>query len=238
MKPEPSELVLRGWNSPPLSPPLPPGPPRRFLKKSSKNSSNGEPGGTCGAAPRSPPPPPPLASTVCEVEILTTESITFSAMSAIPSGPRANAGAVAKTLAAPMVIAAAARRRRRLRAGLATVMSAFLQGKSGTEYVATLRPNRAAAQACDRDISAKNRRFAPHDCVDSRQLFCWSMIFSENRYPLFRIILYRRTSQIRTRPATADPMPTTRRILSGVIAALFMARRIHDGLAANNRPSN
>ena len=52
MKPEPSELVLRGCRSPPLEPP---GPPRRFLKKSSKNSSNGEPGGNCGIAPRSPP---------------------------------------------------------------------------------------------------------------------------------------------------------------------------------------
>ncbi|CCE12013.1 hypothetical protein BRAS3843_900048 [Bradyrhizobium sp. STM 3843] len=86
MKPEPSELVRRGVRSPP---PLPPG-PRRFLKKSSKNSSNGEPGGNCGAAPR---PSPPLASTVWEVEMLTTASITFSATSAMPSGPRADAGA-------------------------------------------------------------------------------------------------------------------------------------------------
>src|SRR5882724_7375903 len=33
-------------------------------------------------------------------------------------------------------------------------------------------------------------------------------------------------------------MPTTRRILSGVASALFMARRIHAGLAANIRPSS
>src|SRR5258705_4331325 len=98
--------------------------------------------------------------------MLTTASITFSAISAMPSGPRANAGAVANTLAAPIVIAAPRRRRRRLRAGLAPVISAYLQGKSGREYRATLRPNGAAAQACDRDISAKNRPPAAHDCVD------------------------------------------------------------------------
>ncbi len=112
MKPEPSELVLRGCTSPPLEPP--PGPPRRFLKKSSKNSSNGEPGGNCGIAPRSPPEEPPLASTVCEVEMLTTASITFSATSAMPSGPRAKAGPE-KTGAASRLAAqiAAIRGRRR-----------------------------------------------------------------------------------------------------------------------------
>src|SRR3954451_16312974 len=104
IKPEPSELVLRGCMPPPLSPP---GPPRRFLKKSSKNSSNGEPGGNCGMAPR--PPSPPLASTVWVVEILTTASITFSATSAMPSGPRAKAGI--DTSVAPRQMAAAHGRR-------------------------------------------------------------------------------------------------------------------------------
>src|ERR1044071_4843415 len=122
MKPEPSELVLRGGCISLRSPPL--GlPPRRFLKKSSKNSSNGEPGGNCGIA--SLPPPPPLASTLCEVEILTTESITFSAMSAMPSGPRALAGTEVSKLAALSEIAIPIRRRRRLKAG--PVMSASLQ---------------------------------------------------------------------------------------------------------------
>src|SRR5471030_2695849 len=124
MKPEPSELVLRGCRSPPLE--LPPGPPpRRFLKKSSKNSSNGEPGGNCGIAPLfSPPPPAPaLASTVWEVEMLTTASITLSATSAMPSGPRAKAGADIRTLLAPRQIAANQRRRRWLNAGIAPVMS-------------------------------------------------------------------------------------------------------------------
>src|SRR5215212_6465143 len=87
MKPEPSELTRRGgrlgaWSSPPW--------PRRFLKNSSKNSSNGEPGGSCGTACCPPPLPPPRASTFCEVEMLTTASITFSATSAMFSGPRAN----------------------------------------------------------------------------------------------------------------------------------------------------
>src|SRR3954463_517690 len=40
------------------------------------------------------------------------------------------------------------------------------------------------------------------------------------------------------RPATAEPIPTARKILSGVPSALFIARRIHEGLAANNRPSS
>src|ERR1700738_4026960 len=49
---------------------------------------------------------------------------------------------------------------------------------------------------------------------------------------------YRRTAHIRIRPATAEPMPTARRMLSGVASALFMARRIQAGLAANNNPSS
>src|SRR6478672_1109118 len=136
IKPEPSELVLRGCSSPPLSPPLelPPGPPRRFLKKSSKNSSNGEPGGNCGIAPP-PSPPPPLASTVCDVEMLTTASITFSAISAIPSGPRAKAGADngadIRMPAAPRQIAASKGRRRWFKAGIAPVISGLFLRKAG-----------------------------------------------------------------------------------------------------------
>src|ERR1700759_39998 len=118
MKPEPSELVLCGCRSPPL-------PPLRFLKKSSKNSSNGEPGGSCGTAPRL--SPPPLASTVCEVEMLTTASITFSATSAIPSGPRACAGAAISVDAAPRQAAASSGRRRWLRAVVTAVILALLQ---------------------------------------------------------------------------------------------------------------
>src|SRR6185437_6447152 len=44
-------------------------------------------------------------------------------------------------------------------------------------------------------------------------------------------------AQIRTRPATAAPIPTARRIGSGVAIALFIARRIQVGLAANSNPS-
>src|ERR1700682_3167828 len=169
MKPEPSELVLRGCRSLPLSPPLEPPPgPLRFLKKSSKNSSNGEPGGNCGIAPLSPPPPPLLASTVCEVEMLTTASITFSATSAMPSGPRANAGTALSMLTAPSVIAAPIRRRRRLKAGLAPGRSANLQR---VDLASTVRPNGSAAQAFEPDISAKNRLFRSHDSVDSAANF-------------------------------------------------------------------
>ena len=49
---------------------------------------------------------------------------------------------------------------------------------------------------------------------------------------------YRRTTQISTSPTTAETMPTIRRMLSGVASALFIARRIQAGLAANIRPSS
>src|ERR1700726_2070738 len=147
IKPEPSELVLCGCNSPPLE--LPPGPPRRFLKKSSKNSSNGEPGGNCGIAPLpSLPLPPDLASTVCDVEMLTTASIPFSATSAMPSGPRANAGGDTSTLVAPRQIAASKGRKRSLKAGLAPVISALSSHKMGRNLNSTVRPNGVTAQAC------------------------------------------------------------------------------------------
>src|SRR3981081_4663319 len=154
MKPEPSELVLCGCRSPPLEPP---GPPRRFLKKSSKNSSNGEPGGSCGIAPR--PSPPALASTVCEVEMLTTASITFSATSAMPSGPRARAcvdtGAEIRTLAVPSQTAAHQGRRRWLKAGIALVMSDLSLQKTGRNSKSTVRPNGVAAQASEPDEGRK-----------------------------------------------------------------------------------
>src|SRR6266516_4072260 len=161
MKPEPSELVLRGCRSPPLElPPGPPGPPRRFLKKSSKNSSNGEPGGNCGIAPR---PSPPLASTVCEVEILTTASITFSATSAMPSGPRARAGvetgAAIRTLAAPSQIAANQGRGRRPRAGIAMVMFALSLQQTSRGFEIHSAPEWCYGASIWAGTGRKNREF-------------------------------------------------------------------------------
>ncbi len=89
-----------------------------------------------------------LASIVCEVEMLTTASITFSATSAMPSGPRAKAGAEMSAPAAPRQIAASTGRRRRLKAVVAAVISTFLQKDLG--LVLTLRPKGAAAQAFSR----------------------------------------------------------------------------------------
>src|SRR5712691_3924570 len=87
MKPEPSELTRRGgWLVPCW---LPPPPWPRRLKKSRNSSSNCGSLGSCGgcwAWLR--------ASTFCEVEMLTTASITCSATSAILSGPRASEGDV------------------------------------------------------------------------------------------------------------------------------------------------
>ncbi len=98
-KPEPSDDTRRGV--------LPS--PRR-LKNSSKNSSNGEPGGTCGTCACLP------ESTVCEVEMLTTASTTFSTVSATESGPLAEAAtpmpAVPSASPSERVIAAAGRPRR------------------------------------------------------------------------------------------------------------------------------
>src|SRR3984885_2200660 len=102
MKPEPSELMRRGARS---ASPCPPG-PRRFLKNSSKNSSIGEPGGRSGMLPM-------RASTFCEVEILTTASITCSATSAIFSGPRAAAIEAGSTTIAAASAAAVAPKRAR-----------------------------------------------------------------------------------------------------------------------------
>src|ERR1700760_1823581 len=141
MKPEPSEVVLCGCRSPP------PGPPRWFLKKSSKNSSNGEPGGSFGIVLRSPAAGPPLASTVCEVEMLTTASITFSATSAMPSGPRACAGCTITTQTAPRQIAASQGRKElsaRIAAGISD-LSVF--SKTRSALLATVRLNGVAAQA-------------------------------------------------------------------------------------------
>src|SRR6202030_993943 len=97
MKPEPSELTRRGARSGLSPPPC----PRRFLKNSSKNSSIGEPGGRSGM-------PVTRASTFCDVEILTTASITCSATSAMFSGPRAAAGCAGSMIAAAISAAVTA----------------------------------------------------------------------------------------------------------------------------------
>src|SRR5215468_26289 len=88
MKPDPSEFTRRGVLLPPrfwLSPCWP-----RRLKKSRNNSSS------CGSLGRfgiGPTVPWLRDVTFCDVEMLTTASITLSATSAMPSGPRALAGA-------------------------------------------------------------------------------------------------------------------------------------------------
>src|SRR5437660_2957192 len=79
MKPEPSEVDLRGWAS--GRPPL--GTPRS--KKSRKNSSKGEPGGNCGTS--GPARSRPRSDfSVCVVDMLTTEGRSCSASSAKLSG--------------------------------------------------------------------------------------------------------------------------------------------------------
>src|SRR3984893_10229578 len=223
MKPEPSELVLCGARSL-LPPPLAPG-PRRFLQKSSKNSSNGEPGGSCGIAPR----PSPLASMVCEVEMLTTASMTFSATSAMPSGPRASAGTETSAPVAPRQIAARNGRRRWLRARVAAVISASLQARD-----LIFRTSQCARTGWRRKHIAsallrhKSRQYGEKPTVMRDRLY------ASRPAPQ----TWRRTAQIRISPVAAELLATTRRILSGVASALFMALRIDAGLAANNNPSN
>src|ERR1700753_1071207 len=151
MKPEPSDTVLCGVKSRPLSPP-----PWRFLK-SSKNSSNGEPGGSFGIVLlRSPPDGASLASTVCEVEMLTTASITFSATSAIASGPRADAGSAIPRLAKARQAAASKARRLQARVKRAAVLCG--DASSSREQVPTSLENALAKAGIARVMSGLSSR--------------------------------------------------------------------------------
>src|SRR3979490_1043831 len=69
---------------------------------------------------------------------------------------------------APSETAAPIRRRRRLKAGLAPVMSAFLQR---VDLGTTVRPNGSEAQAFEPDISAKNRQQKLTIALIRHQLF-------------------------------------------------------------------
>jgi hypothetical protein len=100
MKPEPSELTRRGPRSRFCGSFWP-----RRLKKSRNSSSNCGSFGNCGIVGL-------RASTFCEVEMLTTASITRSATSEMPSGPRATDAveSAGKTIAAAATVAKAGRR--------------------------------------------------------------------------------------------------------------------------------
>jgi len=117
----------------------------------------------------------------------------------------------------------------------------------------TLRPKGVTAQAFETSISAKNRP-PPLTMAWRRrypQVPHWGPSFPSEKTGAERrssLVLRaippgcRQTTGGPTRsgsgrPATADPIPTARRTLSGVESALFMARRIQAGLAANIRPS-
>src|SRR6516162_2527996 len=101
MKPDPSELTRRGpWFG---GSPCP-----RRLKKSLNSSSSCGSFGSCGIGEL-------RVSTFCEVEMLTTASITFSATSAMLSGPRAQPGAdkTGRTIAPAAMEPKTGRRNRR-----------------------------------------------------------------------------------------------------------------------------
>src|SRR6516162_9317098 len=103
MKPEPSELTRRGPRSRFCGSPW-----LRRLKKSLNSSSNCGSFGSCGIGEL-------RVSTFCEVEMLTTASITFSATSAMLSGPRAQPGAdkTGRTIAPAAMEPKTGRRNRR-----------------------------------------------------------------------------------------------------------------------------
>src|SRR6202163_4925930 len=146
MKPEPSELTRRGARSGLSPPPC----PRRFLKNSSKNSSIGEPGGRSGI-------PVTRASTFCDVEILTTASITCSATSAMFSGPRAAAGCAGSMITAAISAAVTAPcPRRKAITQPARPLGTRLGRKSGP------RTRRSAAHQVD-DQHADQRRYDAGD---------------------------------------------------------------------------
>ena len=86
--------------------------------------------------------------------MLTTASITFSATSAMPSGPRANAGARhQRRWLAPRQIAANQGRRRWLKAGIAPVISVSLL-KNGSEFEVHSAPERGDGASIGADISS------------------------------------------------------------------------------------
>ena len=101
-----------------------------------------------------------------------------------------------------------------------------------------LRPKGVTAQAFEPTISAKNRRRSRRRQLQLMSRIISTSSFRGGRSPTWRTIVrlritrfrvradtrQRRTTQIRINPATAEPMPTARRILSGVTSALFIAR--------------
>src|SRR5262249_29623938 len=102
--------------------------PRR-LKKSRNNSSS------CGSFGRFGMAPGLRDATFCDVEMLTTASITFSATSAMPSGPRALEGTVsAGKISADIARAAKAGRRtcREYRASVPSMDVKLLEVDGGT----------------------------------------------------------------------------------------------------------
>jgi hypothetical protein len=117
---------------------------RRFLKNSSKNSSKGEPGGSCGVALL-------RLSTVCEVEMLTTALMTFSATSAMPSGPRAAAGAATSGIAttAAAIASVVERQDRRTKSGRPTMGDV----SPGEKLLQTAPPTGATQECAEADPS-------------------------------------------------------------------------------------
>src|SRR6516164_5854900 len=161
MKPEPSEVPLRGCASgrPPLGTPC--------SKKSRKNSSNGDPGGNCGISG-------PLCSrprsdfTVWVVEILTTEGSSFAARSAKLSGAgRASTGGTTAAVAAIRKTAAALAAARRARFVYGKGTSVNSSERRGTSFYvriieALLRAASHTGRPASRNWPIVSPRSPPH----------------------------------------------------------------------------
>src|SRR5882672_7697286 len=166
MKPDPSEVALRGRAS---------GRPLRgllWLKKSLKNSSNGEPGGNCGIS--GPPcpcrsPPPRFSGfsgfsdfTVCVVEMLTTEGNNLAARSAKLSGAgRAKTGVEPTDATNNNAANAAAAQCFRLDRNIGTLKNS--SAKRGRSTFAT-------KTGCRQRAGAPSRAGAKTVCLDRREV--------------------------------------------------------------------
>src|SRR6266702_3134610 len=212
MKPEPSEVALRGFGCG-RSPCLP------FLsKKSLKNSSNGEPGGNCGR--------PGVARsrclsglTVCVVEILTTAGTSFSARSANPSGAGRAAQDIPAGNPSTNAAAAATAERRNRNVSIDTLFDSSQQ----TPDIARINLAQALAGIRDHAINAGRERRSQCQITGDA---------AGKPDPFAAAPCQLRNSQTITTPIAAASKPEARRTCDGTCIARWASCFIPSGNSA------